>query len=224
MRSAARTACRAASSGARYPSYRIGAPAGGVLFGQRALPSSRAGRHAGPDGHWRAGRGDIGPVGSSPPPSPTSPPRWPPAPRQPSRRHRRRRCPTGAVRELRLRALRGGQVRRSSAPAAGRTAGPGPVPSRGWAGPGRRPAAPSAGRRGDAAFRPVRRRAGLVRMGALHCGLLVALTALLFTGLPSCPVFGGAAPSHGLSLLAVLLYPSPRVPNSRYKTCNGLRS
>jgi hypothetical protein len=48
------------------------------------------------------------------------------------------RAPTGAVRQPRLRAVRGGQVRRSSAPAAGRTAGPGPVPRRGRVGPGRR--------------------------------------------------------------------------------------
>ena len=72
-----------------------------------------------------------------PPPSSTSP-RWLPAPRLLSLRHRRRLCPTGAVRQLRLRALRGGRARRSSGPAAGRTAGPGSVPGRGWAGLGRR--------------------------------------------------------------------------------------
>jgi hypothetical protein len=65
-------------------------------------------------------------------------PWWLPAPRERSRRHRRRRCPTGAVPQVRLRALRTGRARRSSGPAAGRTAGPAPVPGRGRAGPGRR--------------------------------------------------------------------------------------
>lgn len=93
--------------------------------------------HVASDGQWRAGWGDVGPVGSPLPPH-LRHPRWLPAPRQLSRRHRRRVCPTGAVRRLRLRGLRGGRARRSSGPAAGKTAGPGPVPGRGRAGLGHR--------------------------------------------------------------------------------------
>lgn len=39
----------------------------GALRGQRALPSSRAGSHVASEDQWRAGWGDVGPVGSSPP-------------------------------------------------------------------------------------------------------------------------------------------------------------
>jgi hypothetical protein len=106
---AARGHCRPAGPGVTSPVRASGAPVG--------VTSGRLGRHH--PHHLRH-------------------PRWPAASRQLSRRHRRRRWPYRSNKGAPPRALRGGQVRRSSARAAGRTAGPGPVPVRGRAGPGRR--------------------------------------------------------------------------------------
>jgi hypothetical protein len=254
------------------------------------VPSSSAGSHVARDGRWRAGRGDIGPVGSSPPRqlrhpvgsrSTTTVPTSPSTPMP----YRSSSSGSGRSGEVRCAAparpppvrpqdrvqcpAEGGQVPVVDAPviqltgelaeqprpvSTGRLEGytdldppldhlhcrpagvrraallPGPVPAggraplrdRAAAARGDRSAAPSAGRRGDAAFGPVRRRAGLVGTGALHCGLLVALTALLFTGPPSCPVFVGAARSHGLkSAGSSPVTRHHEFPSPACKTCDG---
>lgn len=90
---------------------------------------------------------------------------------------------------------------------------PGPVPAGGRAplrdraapARGDRSAAPSASRRGGPSFGPVCRMTGLVRTGAFFRRLLLALAGLLLARPPSGSVLRGAACSHVISLLAVLL-------------------
>jgi hypothetical protein len=133
-----RTASRAGHRAPETPCTGSERPPGGACSarGSPAVQHRRESRRQ--RRQWRAGRGDVGSAGLSPPPGHLCHPKWLPAPRERSRRHRRRRCPPGAVPQVRFRAFRAGRALRSSGPAAGRTAGPAPVLGRGRTGPGRR--------------------------------------------------------------------------------------
>lgn len=241
----------------------------GVPRGQSPLPSDRAGSHVASEGKWRAGWGDVGPVGSSPPRHPrfttncpdvtvgagasqeqygssasgrsgevrcAAPARPPPVGPQDGlqRPAKDGQVPVVDVAVIQLTGEIAEQSRPVPAgrlegdtnlnpplhhlhrrPAGGRRAallpgsvaagGRAPLGNRTAAAPGDRSTAPPAGRRGSASFPPVRRGGRPVRTRVFFRGATLTLAALLLARPPSGAVLRGAAGSHVLSLLAILL-------------------